>query len=399
MNGKTIEEIADEYYENLYLLEEEEPQQIKERINDKFKAWLVFMESGDYSDGLLDSDLYYSFWEDFITRNEANNEILVYVDSFIFATVIENWDECPYNGKYKFGINFKKLYKFYDKLKNIIINTDDEVEKIVRVYILERFFGISLISKLADYMLELKELNDAKYKDKLEKYKSYNKEYVDIVDNEFKWQEKKRILKNNIDDKFSYLIGNYGYLSDLLLILSKIVAIPMVFSRDKYIEKISTSYEKNKTKFNKDLQLEYNLYYLNYYMIPLLSKVYYFILIQYIRTYKIDMKSILEKYIKQNFQIYDYKKFCLKDKKSFEKKIGEAFQINITEIIYNYNQGRIDFKNDGENIIEIVKKLKNDCSNLIQNNFKYNFQAYNLGFPQNTIYSIYKNNKDNINKG
>ena len=382
---KTIVDCIDEYGD----LEEENslgdndvkkgnsPEYALTHFDDKFNEWVEILNDHEYSNGFDDSDLSNYFIKGIQGENAKDNDsLLVDIDPIIFYNVIKFWKECPYNKKYSSGMAFKKLNIFYNKFQDSIEelenNNIDKIDKIIQAYTIERLFNISFVYRLANYVSEKnrenieKDINRnkeeiEKYKEKvekdIEKYKEGTEEYKVELDKQGYYEDvARKSIKSFEKCNFILIPENYEIISaDTLLVLSEIVSIPMVFCRNRYIEIINTAYERS-IKDNEWVDnLRSGFSYLNDYMIPLLLRVYYYLIFSYMKSiYRngdIDcfIKKLFKEYIKENSLKYSYEELIVDEKYKAKKHFGnEAFQVNVTKIVYNYKFFRGDFnKNEG----------------------------------------------------
>jgi hypothetical protein len=305
----------------------------------------------------IESDFAYCFNESILIKPYNNGEgrqVITNLDPSIFYEVIQNWKDCPYSNRHINGMTFKKLCKFYEYFEKYISKSNDNIDNIIMVYTIERLFNISFIYHLSTYI---------------------------------------KNLNGEIDQQLQ---------ADILLSLSEIVSIPMVFNRNKYINSIFAKKDYGHI-INWQVELKCQLYYLNSYIIPLLERVYYYLIFQYAqnncqnnnkKSYDFIEKH-LKQYVEDNNEKYNYREAMIDNKYEFKNLIGdEPFQINVTEIIYNYKYERGAIEK-GKDIIATMQHLKEDItmSQLFEN--KYNWNTYESNFPYNLIYSIYNSNKEN----
>lgn len=322
----------------------------------KFDRWVDEFSNFNYID--METDFAYCFNESIFAKlnsQKTKKLVITNLDPKIFYEVINNWNDCPYSNKNVKGLTFEELYKFYYHFEKYIKEPNSDIDKIIRAYTIERLFNISFINHLSKYLKD---------------------------------------VHKKIPSKME---------AETLLLLSEIVSIPMVFSRNKYINLIHEKFDY-KNLLSCQIKLKSSIYYLTSYLMPLLLRVYYCLIFLYSKNTNIGNRCMcdliearLEKYINANREKYNYREAIIGDKHEFEKNIGnEPFQINITEIIYNYKYNRwaIDKNQD---IFSIMKDFEEEVISQVSLS-KYSRDIYWLNFPYNRIYSVYNDNKVNRKK-
>ncbi len=388
LEEKDIEKCEEDYFH--FIAGDKEADKLENSFRRKLEILLQDIANGVYGDGFTNSDLHYYFCEGIEVKDYDN--YIVHIDSLIFSQIVSTWSKCPYNVDNSNGMTFKKLFKFYKDFEKLIVRSNNSLDKYTRVFIIERLFNISFLFNL------VRCLDDDIIK--------HNKEY-------------ERTDKYNISS------------ANKLLVLSELVSIPIVFSRNKYIQSINTLYESNINDLNWKSKFRCGIYYLNTYLIPLLIRLYYIIL--FYNFLKEDdgnicIKNLLEEYIKENSQKYNYKNFYEVDENSLKKLLtADSLQVNATEIIYSYKYHRdkikfsMDCKNESERILQVdmekgkirekirIKKNDKKVYDIFENmkdiekeiyhqelynfNYKYDYNFYMNNFPNNILYSNYKNKK------
>lgn len=368
---------------NKYLLDYEQKKDYvynKKLFPDHLLSWLESIDGGDcdinYIYNQLNSDFYLSFYKDFIDENQefiltndertdiinknSINEIifnmLVPLDGEIFYEVIKSWNDCPYNFENKYGMLLSKLFKFHDKLGDIIKKEDNSLNMTIKAYTIERLFNISFLCNLTEYLTATKDINGEKT-----------------------------------------LSHDESNLSGPLLVLHELLSIPMVFSRNKYIDSVFKSY-KNHASFDYNFKLRGNLFYLNSFLIPLLIKVYYYLIYSYFTYLSVKIspahennyiENSLKSYIEEKLKsCYNHDKLSITNKERLLKSTSEQFQINITQMFYTYEYDRYNLNKD-EDIFNIMSTFNENIAEYIINP-KYDFQSYFHNFPFNGIYGAYK---------
>ncbi|WP_326512263.1 hypothetical protein [Clostridium intestinale] len=434
---------------------------IKSIFSPDYNDWVG--DSDFYSYFYKDSfDEYSTF-----TQRKRINQYAIYADPKLFYTVINSWNSCPYNKKNILGMNFSKLEKFYGELKNVVDLSHSRLSKTINAYYIERIFNISFLKNLSEYIqnkfeseLEyrikyiecykiIKLLKHSKIiKLKIDKIYKFLKGKYKFINSPFK-PDKEALMKSKIirltkekiykssniyvsktipykdDEELDKIILNllqekyldinnperFPYINSQinasirLMLSTQLLSIPMIFSRYNYIDIISTAYEKvdEKDIYWAD-RLKNKFLYLSNYILPLISKTYYYLLYTHFKDiYSTEeevvnfIKDLLEDYIKNNFDYYNLNTIMINDEdRDIFRNIGsEAFQINVTELIYNYNYYHSPTL-DEENILDYMDILNGEDSlkNQVLAN-RYNNYIYYDNFPFNRLYSNYKIFKNN----
>ncbi|MCI1716846.1 hypothetical protein [Clostridium sp.] len=294
------------------------------------------------------------FFEETSTLNKGKkyDKYETNLDPYIFYITYKNWKYCPYNPKYKFGMKFTDIIQFYNKWKVFMKkiyeneNCDLLMDKLIKAYLIERFFSISFLFEVT------------------RKVRDYD---------------------------------NYESMCNKLMDLCPIINFPMVFSRNKYIERLDLLTNRYISGYYY-LSTEAILIYLSKTIIPILIKIFYSLISRYIKI-KLNCKSendiiscvkdLMKTYIYKNLDEYDYQQFYkYKGDEEFKDTFGlEALQINISYVVYKYCNS---YFNKSLNYInsDIFRKdiLKEDTLRTRINN---------KDFPFNDIYFTYKRyNKD-----
>jgi|GEM_PF-2214377 len=386
---KPIDKCFDEYYETTDMIDE--PEKLRNSFNTNLDEWLDKIDKGDYSKGFSYSDMYYFLSEGYQKEEDGNNFTNLYFE--ILYMIVNNWRANPYNIRNSGGMTFKQLFKYYRKF----YNSKGIINRTIKTFTLERLFNFSFLMKLTEYV-------NKDYKQKVERYKIgveiYEGRLKDKCD-----QEHVKGLMNGYDSIDSSAYHNYKiYAANKLLILSEIASIPMVFSRDKYIDIFDKIYEDKIDEETWRTKLSCNIYYLNNYLIPLLARQYYLMLFYRYNNEK-DTHSIicnlLENYIKDNSSKYDYNKLLVNENNIQNDIESQALQVNATNIVYNYCNYRTNFYRDNYceedeeyNNYDIFNNMKQfeketvDFINLLDT--RYNYYTYQDKFPFNKIYLNYK---------
>ncbi|WP_207649435.1 hypothetical protein [Clostridium kluyveri] len=178
LKGWSLDECADDYYTNICCSDKYSSKDLDDIIKNlkmKFPMWFQCNKncSNNYS------DFYRCFYEDILEKNRKKDTILIYIYPEIFYTVIDLWRTCPYNPKKLHKINLKQLSSFHEKLHIIITKTNNEFDKIIKSYIIERLFNISYIHTLYEYMIKL-------YKQEVNELNDYIKKQKDEMTNFYK---------------------------------------------------------------------------------------------------------------------------------------------------------------------------------------------------------------------
>ncbi|MCD2346861.1 hypothetical protein [Clostridium guangxiense] len=372
IEGKSLEEVADLYYD--YNEEKKYPGYFSSKFKDTFEE---FTNNAISNDSFIGSDLYNCF----LYKNKGKEDYKVYMDYKIFYEVIKNWDKCPFNRKNEFGMDFHELKVFYSVFEDYLKENDDifmyekynnnEVSKeeyngsetIVRIskmFYIERFFNVSFLDRLTKFI-------NSKY------------------DNDIKNGEEESIARQKQAKR--------------LLLLSEIASIPMIFSRNKYIDIFNAQYINTKVDFCISYDKFLNsLYYLNLYLIPLMTRVYYYLLFTY--TVITQNKShnfiynTLTNYINNNFEEYNYEEIASNVLDKFkDDEYSKALQINVTNKIYNFQYSRenIDLNFD---IFDTMKNMDSEMSLPSQvQNLWLKVNKYVIDFPINNEYLMYLKSK------
>lgn len=179
-----------------------------------------------------------------------------------------------------------------------------------------------------------------------------------------------------------------------LSFLAEIVSIPLVFCRSKYIQSIDEYYKKKYDFTLAHSILTRNLLYLNSVLIPLLSRVYYISLCICKNNNENCIRNLLGKYINKNES-----KYMLNKESHYindgTREYNNAFEINATQIIYNYRNIRksVDKNANLKCILDMVDEFG---KKVINNDFWKSdskedcYASSNSKFPFNEKYYDYK---------
>lgn len=311
------------------------------KYGDSLKKW------ADINDQLLTRRQphlcdFYCAWNSFVKYSNYGYEINSY-DIKMFFYIIDNWINCPYNTRHIMGITFKKISKFFENITKVI-NSDDFISCCLKYYETERIFNITFIYQLTVFIKE----------------------------------------KYSQSDIFEGSIHNESAARDIYD-LASLVSLPLAFSRHNYIEKLYGCYN------NREIVIKNFTSYICGFVIPLYGNVYEFLIISMAQSDVNTIKKVLEKFIIDNKQYFNYDKVKESINKIKDIDLSSEVQINITELIYNFSfDGRE--RNDG-NIEKINENSVKSFSEV-----KYNYQNYYLNFPYNNIYNTYNINKMRKNK-
>lgn len=257
-----------------------------------------------------------------------------------------------------------------------------------------------ILEKTRDIIERIEEIKENRKKEI-----RWNIEYIiNIIDKENKELDIQTLYLHNKLKTTPYIKAQMNG-AKRLIDLSEIVCIPMVFSRNKYIDIICSAYEANVSDdYTWGSTLKNNFLYMNNYMIPILSKVYNYLIFKYVKGKYNDEKKtpiyiekLLRDNIEKNIEHYNIGETIIDNKYQFRNDLGtDAYQVNVTEIIYNYRFDRDVFENNN-NVCEVMENLNSkDSINEELLRSKYNGNTYYLNFPFNGIYSrqqIDKNEK------
>jgi hypothetical protein len=348
---KSIRECANKYY--LDLNDKEDFESIFESLKNNFVGWNYINR---------DNCEYYDFFKLFY-KNITNcnrkilsetdfNNIAVSIYPNIFCLIIDNWNTCPYNFKNLKGMNFDRLFRFYNKMKVIVESSRTKLDKTVNAYAIERIFKFSYIYKLIKYMGNL-------YTEKIKKVFRDDIEDVGII---LAYPEKYNKDVDYIYDSMCELPYNYrNNLGFVIRTLSIISSSPLVFSRDKYIEIINEIIVNKIKDGNIGIRIELFFKYINFYILPIMSIVYKYLIAYFTNRNKISERDFVEEYILKNLEMYDYKKFNIKDKgiKLGDDKIRGIIRNNLYEEVYKsqYVYDTIDQFKESRDILEDMEKM------------------------------------------
>ncbi|AKA67297.1 hypothetical protein [Clostridium scatologenes] len=319
------------------------------------KFWLRFLKSIFSYDNIerIDSTDFYNYFNDSIIKNNGKEYNISFYDNKLFSLIVQNKSLCPYNEKNIFGMTFKNLSSFGSVFNGIFVKSSQSyIDNCIRAYEVERFFNFSFLYELSYFI----------------------------------FKEHKEEIKNP---------------SGVLMDFSNLVSIPMIFSRNKYINMIFNSYKNQEitTSTNKEGNHRENLKlvinYLNYWVLSLMQSVFYNLIFLYSKKNRIDVdyyiESLLVKYIESNRRQYQITDIIgdISNLKNLE--LPKEIEINITELIYNFQYDRLIIEK-GEKIEDFIERLKENFLKGYLDN-KYNYYNYNYNFPFNNILSTYKTRK------
>lgn len=322
-------------------------------------------------------------------HSKDTNKKYIHMDWKLFYKIIDKWKMCPYDEKYYFGMTLNELHTFYLVLEKLIKESENlKVDKIIRVFIIERFFNIDFLVGLYGY------INISYYSS----IKGISLKNVFKTPDDNKKPNTDLVKLNNIQ-------LNEGQRT---LLLSNIVSIPMIFSRRKYINSINKEYEKKydmngevDVKKSKKIRLEFidNLFYLNNFLVPLLIRTYYDVLIMYLKYLCKGKENRLEKFdrlLKRYLEI-NYEKYCvdpIPDNiwSTLSNNLEIALQANITKIIYDYDYESEIIKCN-ECIFEKMKKKEDYTKEYKMPSYAFDEtkEYHFLKFPFTGLYSMFEN--------
>ena len=418
--GKGLDECFEDYYSKI---NDSDPEKSKLKFEMNFKKFIIDFIDGNYKRGFFHSDFYYIFENGIdINRESSNEKILSYIEPLILHEILANWDTCPYNINNKKGMTFEGLLNYRKKYNILMIEDKDEIHNLIISFIVERLFHISFLNRLAEITGEEYEENIKKQSQNVRMYKNKDKYTQD--------EKYNYLLKIHYDSTYDNKDEYKILLASHLLMLTEIVSCPMVFFRNEYINMINKEYKDKLCDNYQILKLRSSFYYLNSFLIPFLVKQYYINLFNLFHDEKHmadeKIKEILKEYLIKNLSHYNYRGLYKevdneKFKEFFTVATYEAFQINVTELIYNYSFGRTNLKeacstvknstkelyrqinknvkivrkntaNKSENIFTRMKIIEQELYKELSVMDNINL-SYKYKFPKNHIYLDYLNSK------
>lgn len=237
-----------------------------------------------------------------------------FYNSKLFTFFVENWIECPCINKNINNNSFERLCKYGSELIAILFKNSNELyeDKCLNAYVIERFFNISFINSLATF---------------------WKNEFINIK------------INNELFMKY----------------ISQLASIPMIFSRDKYLNII---YNRKKLNYEIDyVKRDFALRYLNHQVLPIITKVYYYLINLYARhlhseDYQIVnyIEQQITEYINGNKDKYQYENIINGIKTLNNSSVSPEMQLNMSKLIYRTSKDIFIDKNE-----DYEKELYNDC--------------------------------------
>ncbi len=319
-------------------------------------------KTNDSKRNIQTSEFYYCIDNTFKLneKGKKNGYLVNFKDEKLFLSILDNWKKaCPYSKKNSQGISFEKLNQFGRELKEQTVELyTKHADYCLRAYAIERLFKLSFLYELSSHIRD-----------------SYKE--------------------------------NYSRAAGPLKELANITAFPMIFSSNRYIEKIHNAVFRTKhkdhgsikafleaqTRLEGVIDVEAHIRYFSEYVFYLLQSVFYYLLLLYEEAKSSQngerinasiIEQYLEQYIESNKEQYQYDNILHNIDRLDIYCIPEEVQVNITELVYNY-----------ENRISFIKKSKSISAYLLDGSVnlllkdKYSFENYYNNFPNNVIYANY----------